>query len=284
MTDGVFFFGCSDAPMNKEFLEKAKAKHGEVVHIPLVIGAVVLPYNLPEVKEPLIFSGPVVADIFLQNITKWNDPKIQALNPGVTLPDLGITTIVRAESSGTSNVFTEYLAKVSPDFGKRIKPSTTPNWPEGITKERESNGVVLAVKKQTGAIGYVELAYAIQNQVPYAKVRNLAGKDVLPTLESISAAAEGSLGLEQKEEPYSLHQLTYSITNAPGEASYPISAMSYCVIYKKLAADKGKPFVDFLRWATTEGQALSQKKDYAPLPKSLQEKIQERLKEIEFGS
>jgi phosphate transport system substrate-binding protein len=284
MTDEVFFFGCSDAPMSKDFLEKAKARKGDVIHIPLVIGAVVVPYNLPTVREPLCLTGEVIADIFLLKITKWNDPKIQGLNAGITLPDLDITPIVRGEGSGTSAIFTEYLSKVSEDFRKQIKPSTTPTWPKGTNAEKESNGVVLGVKKKEGAICYVELAYALQNQVQYAKVRNQAGKDVLPTLESISAAAEATLGLEQKEEPYSLHQLAYSLTNAPGEKSYPISAMSYCVIYQKLPSNKGKPFVEFLSWATTEGQEMSKQKDYAPLPKSLQEKIASRLNDFEFES
>ncbi len=283
MTEKVLFYGCSDAPMNREQIEIAKKQGGDVIHIPLVIGAVVLSYNLPDIHEPIVLSGEVIAKIFLRKIEFWNDPEIQKLNPKLQFPkDLGITPIVRADASGTSNVFTEYLVKVSKDFGKVVKPSTTPNWPNALTKERESNGVIQAVAKTPGAICYVELNYALQNKIGVAKVINQSGKEIAPDLDSITAAAEACLDKNQTMEPYSLHSLTYSLTNAPGENSYPISTLSYCIFYQKLEKKNGKALVDFLRWCSTDGQKLVGKKDYAPMPPSLQKQIVQRLTEVKF--
>jgi phosphate transport system substrate-binding protein len=277
MTDKVTDFGCSDAPLTKSQLDKAKEKGGAVVHIPLVVGAVVVPYNLDEVKNPLVLSGEVLAGIFSKAITKWNDPKIAALNPGVNLPDRGIIVVVRADGSGTSNIFTEYLGKVDEGFRKAIPANSKPNWSKDFVAEPQSSGVINQVKKTPGAITYVELSYAVDSKLPFATIRNQKGKDIVATLETISLAADAALGIEPTTEPYSLHTLTYSLTNSASETAYPISALSYCVFYEKLDTNKRKPLVEFLTWATTKGQELSPKKHYAPLPESLQKKIAERL-------
>lgn len=277
MTDKIRDFGCSDAPLSKSQLDKAKEKGGAVVHIPLVVGAVVVPYNLENIEKPLVLSGEVLAGIFGRHITMWNDAKIAALNPGVNLPDRAIVVVVRKEGSGTSNIFSEYLGKVSEEFKKQVPAGTEPNWPQEFTRAPQSSGVINVTKETPGAITYVELSYAIDSKLPYATIRNKAGKDITATLETISLAADAALGAEQKAEPYSLHQLTFSLTDPASETAYPISAMSYCVFYEGLEAEKRKPLIEFLRWATTKGQELSKTKHYAPLPDSLQKKIEARL-------
>ncbi len=283
MTKKLCDFGCSDAPMNKKQTDEA-AKIGPVVHVPLVIGAVVPVYNLEGVTKPLVFSGPVLAEIFLGKIAKWNDPKIVELNPGQPLPDLAIQPVYRADPSGTSFIFSDFLAKVSPEFKTIAGTSTTPNWPEKIgIKQSKSDGVAGHIGRTVGAIGYVELTFALDTKATYGMVKNSTGKAILADLESITAAADASLGTKPTAEPYSLHELTYNLTNAPGENSYPIAGMSFGVIYQKLPAATGKPTVAFLKWAASEeGQKYAAKRNYAPLPKALQDAVAARLDTVTF--
>ncbi len=281
-------FGCSDAPMKKAEVEAAKEKGGEVVHVPLVIGAVVPVYTLKGVPAgvPLTFSGPVLAAIFTGKITKWNDPKLAALNPGVALPDLGIKPVYRADKSGTSFIFTAYLGKVSPEFKAAIPPSTEPAWPKEVgSREQQSKGVADAVARADGAIGYVELTFALDNKIAFGAVVNKAGKPVLATLDSITAAAAAAMESKPTAEPYSLHELTYDLSDAGGDGSYPIAAMSFAVFYKGLAADKRTAVVTFLRWAAVsdKGQKMASIRNFAPLPPELRTKIGDLLDKVEAG-
>ncbi|HEV3142868.1 MAG TPA: phosphate ABC transporter substrate-binding protein PstS [Gemmataceae bacterium] len=284
MTEKTIDFGCSDAPMNKKQLEAAKEKGGDVVHIPLTMGPVVVAYNLPGVEKPLVLSGPVISDIYLGKIKKWNSKEIQDLNKDTKLPELEIFPLFRAEASGTTNIFTDYLSKVSPEFKEKVGSSTQPTWPKGVGGgERGNDGVANRIKNSAGAVGYVEVRYAKKGGLQYGAIRNKAGKDVMASPEGVTAAAAKAMEQPQTEEPYSLHELTFSLTNADGDDSYPICGISYCVLYKKQPAGTGKALVDFLRWAVHEGQGASKKLDYAPLPEELVKKIDARLNLVEVG-
>lgn len=274
-------FGCSDAPMKKEQLETARAKGGEVVHIPLILGAVAVIYNVPEVSAaPLKLTGEVLADVYARKIRKWNDERIAALNPGVPLPDRDIVVVARAESSGTTNIFTEYLSKASPAFRSEIGPGTKPKWPQGVVPQEQNDGVAGFVKNNPGTIGYVEVLFARKNSLPVATLRNRAGEWVLPSAAAATAAADAAMSKPPTEEPYSLHVLTFSLTDADGPQAYPICGISYAVTYLRLPKDKSATILDFLTWAVTDGQSLGVDLEYAPLPKSLQEKVLVRLRAI----
>jgi phosphate transport system substrate-binding protein len=283
MTDRLADFGCSDAPMNRKQLDLALAKGGPVVHVPLVIGAVVPMYNLPGVEKPITFSGPVIADIFMGRVSKWNDPKLTALNPGVTLPDLGIQPVARSDASGTSFIFSDYLAKVSPEFKSSVGASNEPRWPERVgVKQPGNNGVANHVVNNPGAVGYVELTYALDTKAQYGAVVNKAGKPVRADLPSITKAAEATLDVPQTAEPYSLHELTYGLTDAPGDGSYPIAGMSFAILYQKQVGPKGQGVMAFLKWVVTpEAQLIAEKRNYAPLPEPLQKKAREKLATVE---
>lgn len=274
-------FGCSDAPMKKKQVEDAQASGGEVMHVPLILGGVAVIHNVPGIAE-LKLSGPVIADIYRGKIRNWNEPRIAALNQGSTFPDLKITQVYRSEGSGTSNIFTEFLSKVSPEFQKEIGASTSPKWPEIGTGQAGSDGVAKHVKDNAGSIGYVEVAYAKKNVIAVARVQNSKGAFTLPDADAVTAAGEWGLNQPQTKEPYSLHKLTYSLTNADSENAYPISGISYCVLFKKQSGSKGRALVEFLKWATTEGQKFAIGLDYAPLPAELGTKVSERLNEIEL--
>jgi phosphate transport system substrate-binding protein len=276
-------FGCSDAPMKKEQVAAAQAKQGPVVHIPLIMGAVAVVYNLPEVSgQPLKMTGDVLADIFRKSITRWNDERIAALNPGVALPATDIVVVARAESSGTTNIFTEYLAKVSDTFRKEIGVSTKPKWPQGVTQQEQNDGIAGFVKNNPGTIGYVEVLFAKKNQLPTAQLRNRSGAWVGPEAIAVTAAAREAMQSKPQDEPYSLHDLTYSLTDASGAEAYPICGISYAVMYDKLPKDKGPAIVEFLTWAVTEGQKFAGELEYAPLPAELQSRARERLQQIKF--
>src|SRR5262245_5311083 len=268
MTAQTFDFGCSDGPMNQEQLDEAGKKNGEVLHIPLVMGAVAPIYNVG-VKETLKFSGPALADIYLGKIKKWNDKALQELNPGVTLPDLEIVVVHRSEGSGTTYIFADYLSKVSADWKTKVGVGTSLNWPVGVG-QKGSEGLTRQVKQTNGAIGYVEVTYALQNKIAFGPVRNHEGAFVSASLESVTAAAANSL----KEIP---DDLRYSLTDAPGKESYPISGTSWAVLYIKQAPDKGKAVVDFLRWCTHEGQQYNEALHYAKLPPGLVERLEKKL-------
>ena len=284
MTKKLADFGCSDNPMTSKQMAELPAG-AEVVHIPLVVGAVVPAYNLPGVSEPLKFTGPLLVEIFTGKIGKWNDPKIAALNPGVAFPDLAIQPVFRADPSGTTFIFCDYLAKVDENFKKTVGVSNAPAWPKGVgIAQSKSDGVAGHISRTEGAIGYIELTFALESKdkMKYGSVKNKAGKDVIADLESITAAADASLDQKQTQEPYSLHQLAFNLTDASGEKSYPIAGMSFAVLYKKQDGAKGKAVVAFLRWATSaEGQTLAKRRNYASLPESLRAKIGARLDSIE---
>lgn len=285
MTKKLAAFGCSDAPMNEKQLDEAKKTGGEVVHIPLVIGAVVPMYNLPGVEQPVKFTGPLLVEVFTGKVKRWDDAKLKELNPGVALPALDIQPVYRADPSGTSFIFSDYLSKIDAGFKTTVGASTTPKWPETVgIRQQKSDGVAGHIARTAGAIGYIELTYALDQKAKYGSVRNAAGKDVLADLASITAAAAASLDVKPTEPPYSLHELTYNLTNAPGEASYPIAGMSFAVLYQKpdlgddAAKARAKAVVAFLKWATgAEGQDLAGKRNYAPLPPALRERAAARL-------
>src|SRR5262245_17469375 len=282
MTEKSIDFGCSDAPMKKGEVEAAKAKGGDVIHIPLIMGAVAIVYNLPEVPT-LRLSGPVIAEIYLGKIVKWNAEHIKALNPGVNLPDMKIIPVYRSEGSGTSNIFTEYLNKVSPEFADKIPASTTPAWPNIGLGQRGSDGVAGHVKKNEGCIGYVEVSYAKMNAIPTALVQNSKGAFIAPDAPAVTAAGEWAITQKQTKAPYSLHELTYSLTNADADKAYPICGISYGLVYKKLPPGKGPKLVEFMKWATSDGQKFATDLHYAALPDELTKKVTERLKQIEFA-
>jgi phosphate transport system substrate-binding protein len=274
-------FGCSDAPMNAKETEAAKAAGGEVIHIPVTIGAVAVVFNLGETKE-LRLTGEVLADIYRRKITKWNEAPIANLNPGVPLPALDITPVYRAESSGTTNIFTEYLSKRSMEFAKEVGTSKSPKWPAGGLGKEGNDGIAGHVKSTPGTIGYVELAYAKKNGISFATMLNKAGKPVAPDAAGVTAAVEAAMKMKQEKEPYSLHPLTFSFTDAEGNAAYPIVGASYAMFFKKLPKDKGSVIVTFLKWVLTDGQRFATDLDYAPLPSDLTKKAQELLDGVTF--
>jgi phosphate transport system substrate-binding protein len=282
MTEKELDFGCSDAPMKKEQVEAARAKGGEVVHVPVIAGGVAVIYNLPGLAD-LKLSGPVIAEIYLGKIKKWNDEAIAKLNPGAQLPELAIVPVYRAEGSGTSNIFTEFLSKTHPEFSQKVGASTSPKWPEIGTGQKGSDGVASHVKGNAGCIGYAEVSYAKSNGIAVAAVQNAKGQFTRPEADAVTAAAEWALAQQQTKEPYSLHELTYSLTNADSEKAYPICGFSYAVLYKKEPTKKGKALVEFLKWATTEGQKFAVELHYAPLPAELGKRVAERLGQVEFA-
>ena len=280
MTDKNIAFGCSDAPMKKTELEAATTAGGEVIHVPLAIGAVAVVFNLNDVKE-LKLTGDIVAGIYLRKITKWNDPAIAALNPGTTLPDLAIVPVTRSDKSGTTNIFTEYLSKLSPEFKTAVGVSTQPTWPKGGVAQAGSGGIASHVKSNPGCIGYVELNFAKSSSLGMASLKNRKGTFVAPEAAGVTAAAEAAANDKQTAEPYTLHELTFSLTDTDGEKSYPIVGVSYAVVFTKPPADKGGKLVaPFLKWAVTDGQKFAVEKDYAPLPEELRKNCVARIEKI----
>jgi phosphate transport system substrate-binding protein len=275
MTAKTFDFGCSDAPMNAEQLEKAKQTSGEALHIPLVMGAVVPAYNLAGVSEPVQFTGPVLADIFLGKIKRWNDAALKKLNPNATLPDQEIAVVHRSDGSGTTYIWVDYLAKVSPEWKQKVGVGASVNWPTGVG-QKGNEGVAGQVKRSAGSIGYIELIYAQQNNIAFGDVVNREGAPVRASLETVTAAAAGALSDIPED-------LRYSITNAPGKDSYPISGTVWAVIYKQQPGGKGQRVVDFLRWCTHDGQQYAEELHYARLPTGLVERVEKKLDSVAFS-
>ncbi|HEU4432582.1 MAG TPA: phosphate ABC transporter substrate-binding protein PstS, partial [Pyrinomonadaceae bacterium] len=266
-------FGASDAPLKDEDF---KTFSGEVVHIPTVLGAVVITYNLAGISQPLRFSPDVIADVFLAKIKKWNDPRIVADNPGVTLPANDITVVHRSDSSGTSAVFTDYLSKVSPEWKEKVGAGVSPSWPTGIGG-KGNEGVTGQVKNTPNTIGYVELAFAMQNKLPAAQIKNQDGNFVEPTIDTVTAAA-ASFAASTPED------LRVSITNAPGAQVYPISSYTYILVYKdQKDAVKGKALVDFVWWGIHDGQSFAKDLHYAPLPTDIAKRAEAKIKSITHG-
>jgi phosphate transport system substrate-binding protein len=266
-------FGASDAPMTAE--EMTAAQGGEVLHIPTVLGAVVLTYNVEGLSAPLKLSPQTVVDIFLGRIKKWNDPKIAADNAGVNLPDKDITVVYRSDGSGTTNVFNNYLGKVSPDWTVKGQNMTLPQG-VGLGAQR-NDGVMGQVKQTPNTIGYVELTFAKANNLPSALIKNAAGNFVEATIETVTAAAADSVQTTPDD-------LRVDITNAAGANAYPISSYTYILAYKdQKDAGKGKLLSDFLWWATHDGQSFAKDLHYAQLPAEIVAKVENRLKLMTSG-
>jgi phosphate transport system substrate-binding protein len=267
LLSGTVDFGASDVPMNDEQLGQAKAK---ILHFPTVLGAVVPTYNISGVSQELNFTPDILADIFLGKITKWNDPEIAKYNKGVNLPAQDIVVAHRAEASGTSYVWTDYLSKVSAEWQSKVGRNPSVNWPVGLGG-KGNEGVTGLVKQTPGAIGYVELIYAVQNQIPYGRVRNAAGVFVKADLAGVTAAAAGYA----KTMP---EDFRISITNAPGKAAYPICSFTYLLIPTRIEdANKKQIIKNFLIWMLNDGQKDAEPLSYARLPKEV---IAKELKQI----
>jgi phosphate transport system substrate-binding protein len=268
-TEGTVDFGASDGPMNEGQIQ---AVGGNVLHVPAVLGAVVVTYNLPSLgTTQLKFDGNLLVDIFMGRVTKWNDPKIVALNPGVKLPDIDLIVVHRSDGSGTTYVFTDYLNKFSREWKDKVGYATSVNWPVGIGG-KGNEGVTQQVKQVEGALGYVELIYAISNKLPYGQIKNAAGSFIAPSLESVTAAAAG-VKLPKDTD------FRVSITNAPGADAYPISSFTWLLVRKdNKDPAKAKLIKDFLAWMITpEAQKMAADLHYSPLPDPVIALIQARL-------
>ncbi|MDQ6893249.1 MAG: phosphate ABC transporter substrate-binding protein PstS [Acidobacteriota bacterium] len=259
LTNQTVFFGATDGPMTPDQMQQAG---GKFLHLPTVLGGVVPVYNIPGVDARLKFSGKVLADIILGKVNKWNDASITALNPGVRLPGSDITVVHRSDGSGTTYIFVDYLSKVSPEFKKTVGVNTSVNWPVGVGG-KGNEGVAGLVKQTPGAIGYVELIYALQNKIDYGSVQNMAGEFVVASVPSVTAAAAAAA----KQMPADFR---VSITNAPGAGVYPISSFTWLLFYEN-PKDKQRARVmkDFTRWALTDGQKFAAELGYAPLPEDV---------------
>ncbi|MDQ4079756.1 MAG: phosphate ABC transporter substrate-binding protein PstS [Gemmatimonadota bacterium] len=277
LSEGTVDLGATDSPMTDT--EMANAKGGTILHVPTVLGAVVATYNLPALSQPLKLSGGVLADIFLGRIRRWNDARIAALNPDAKLPAQDVLVIRRSDGSGTTFIFTDYLSRVSPAWKNGPGTGKEVQWPAGLGA-KGNEGVAGQVKQMEGSIGYVELAYAKQNNLSYAMIQNVAGEFVLPTIESVTAAAAGALESLPASTDYRI-----SIANAPGAGVYPISSFTWIIIYKNQPdAEKGRKLVAFLRWTLENGDASAAALDYAPLPDAMADRLLQRLGTVTFGS
>jgi phosphate transport system substrate-binding protein len=271
LTEQTVFFGASDGPMTDAQLKSAP---GPIVHLPTVLGGVVPIYNVPGVSGDLQFTGGLLADIFLGKVTKWNDPAIAHENPGIKLPATDIAVAHRSDGSGTTYIFVDYLSKVSPAFKQKVGVATSVNWPTGVGG-KGNEGVAGVVKQTPGAIGYVELIYALQNAIPYGAVKNRAGKALKATLESVTAAAAASAGSMPAD-------FRVSITDPDAPDAYPIASYTWLLLYESPAdKDKSRQMVDFVRWALTDGQAFAKDLGYAPLPASVVKLEQDALARIQ---
>jgi len=268
-TEGTVDFGATDGPMTDE---QIAAVHGDVLHIPTVLGAVVATYNLPSLgQKPLRFDGPVLADIFLGRITRWNDPRLRALNPGVALPAADILVVHRSDGSGTTYIFTDYLSKISPDWKTRIGHATSVDWPVGLGG-KGNEGVTQQVKQSEGAIGYVELIYALSNGLPAADIKNAAGEFVSATLKGLGAAAAGTDFAPTTD-------FRVSIANAPGAEAYPISSFTWLLVHTQdTTSAKQRAIRGFLKWMLEpEAQRMAADLHYGPLPVKVIETVRRRL-------
>jgi phosphate transport system substrate-binding protein len=269
-------FGASDGPMSDE--EMAKAKGGPILHIPTVLGADVITYNVPGVTAVLKLTPDVIADIFMGRVKKWNDSRLASLNPGVTLPNQDILVVHRSDGSGTTYIFTDYLDRVSPAWHSGVGKGKEVKWPVGLGG-KGNEGVSGQVKQTPGAVGYVELAYAKQNQLPAAAVRNKAGRYVVASVPAVTAAAAG---VAQSLPPNTDYRV--SIVDAPGAESYPISSFTWILVYQhQRDAVKGKKLVDFLNWALTEGEKSAPALDYAPLPAEMATTVKAKVATIDLA-
>jgi len=262
-------FGASDGPMSDENLAKAPRK---LLHIPTVAGADVVSYNLSGVTS-LKLDGPTLADIFLGKITKWNDPRLVALNDGTNLPDQDIVVVHRSDGSGTTYIFVDYLSHVSPEWKTKVGMSTSVNWPAGLGG-KGNEGVAGQIKQVPGAIGYIELAYAKQNKLPFADMKNAAGNYITASLDSVTEA------LATATIP---DDFRFSMVNPPGAKAYPIAGATWLLVYQEQKDPlKGKKLVEFLKWAYKDGERLATALDYAPLPENVIQRVLARIDEIKY--
>ncbi|MGZ8851432.1 MAG: phosphate ABC transporter substrate-binding protein PstS [Thermoanaerobaculia bacterium] len=270
LTNGTVFFGATDGPMTNDQILAAPSR---ILHFPTVLGGDVPVYNLPGDPD-LRFTGPLLADIFLGKITKWNDPAIARLNPGAALPNMDITVAHRSDGSGTTYIWVDYLSKVSPEWKRKVGVATSVNWPVGIGG-KGNEGVAGLVKQTPGAIGYVELIYALQNRISYGSVQNMAGEFMKATAATVTNAAAAAAGKAMPSD------FRVSITNAPGRDAYPIASFTWLLFYEN-PKDKtrARAMVDFMRWALTEGQKYAADLGYAPLPAEVVALEMEALKKI----
>jgi phosphate transport system substrate-binding protein len=259
LTERTVLFGASDYPLTAE---QQAAAPGKILHFPTVLGAVVPVYSIPGVSAELKFTGPLLADIFLGKVTKWNDAQITGLNTGVNLPATDITVVHRSDGSGTTYIWVDYLSKISPEWKKNVGVASAVKWPVGVGA-KGNEGVAGLVKQTPGAIGYVEPVYAKQNQIAFGSVKNMGGKFVKASPESVTAAAAAAAGQMPAD-------FRVSITNPPGDAAYPIASFTWLLMYEN-PQDKAKAnvMVDFLKWALTDGQKFAVDLGYSPLPKQV---------------
>lgn len=264
-------FGGTDGPMTEDQMTQAP---GRIYHIPMVMGAEAIAYNIPGVSNGLKLTPDIIAGIYLGKITQWNDPKITEQNPGVNLPNQSIVVAHRSDGSGTTYIFTDYLSSVSPEWKGRVGKGTSVNWPIGLGG-KGNQGVSGILRQSPGSIGYVELAYALENNLTYAVVQNSSGNFVEPTVDTTSQAASG---VKIPDD------FRVSIVNSSNAQAYPICGFSWMLIYKDMSGDpvKGKAIVSFAKWAVTEGQKYSAQLNYAPLPSDLVDKIQEKLAKVSY--
>jgi len=273
LTARTVFFGASDQPMTNEQQQAAPAK---IFHFPTVLGAVVPVYNLPGVNTELKFTGPMLADIYMGKVTKWNDPAIAKANPGVKLPATDITVVHRSDASGTSYIFTDFLAKLSPEWKQKVGVNGNVNWPTGVGG-KGSEGVTGVVTQTPGSISYVELVYALQNKIAYGSVQNMAGEFTKGNIQTVTAAAAAAAAQMPAD-------FRVSITNAPGKGVYPISSFTWILLYEN-PQDKAqsKAMVDFMKWAYTDGQKYAADLGYAPLPDAVVKLVMAQLGKIKVS-
>jgi phosphate transport system substrate-binding protein len=270
VTAGTVDFGASDMPMTDKQLQEAKALN--ILNIPTVLGAVVPAYNIPGVSGEVKFTPDALAGIFLGKISKWNDKAITLANPGVNFPDKEIIVVHRSDGSGTTFIWTDYLAKISPEWKGQVGSDTSVKWPVGLG-QKGNEGVAGSLRQMSGAIGYVELIYAVQNNIPYGSVRNAAGVFVKASLEGVTAAAASA--------PKMPADFRVSITNAPGKDAYPISSFTWLLIpAQSKDATKGKILSEFLNWMVTDGQKMTSALAYAPLPGNVAAKVKDAIRQV----
>ncbi len=266
-------FGASDLVMSDADLQSAP---GQIIHVPVILGAVVLTYNLERVETPLRFSPATIADIFLGKITTWDDERIKADNPDVALPSVPLTVVHRSDGSGTSAIFTNYLSKVSPEWKEKVGEGTSPSFPVGLGG-KGNEGVTGQVKQTPNTIGYVELAYAVKNKMPVGQIKNKAGNYVTPNFETVTNAASETID----ETP---DDLRASITDASGQNVYPISSYVYVLIYKDQPDEViGRTLVDFLTWGINDGQRFAQALYYSPLPQGMVKRASAKIALVEHN-
>jgi phosphate transport system substrate-binding protein len=270
LLERTVFFGASDQPMSDEMLAKAS---GPILHFPTVLGAVVPIYNLEGTQAQIKFTGSVIADIFLGKITKWNDPALMKINPDVSLPATEITVVHRSDGSGTTFVWADYLAKISPEWKQKVGANSSLNWPVGVGG-KGNEGVAGLVRQSPGSLGYVELVYALQNKIAYGAVQNQSGEFVNPDVKSVTAAAAGAMPAMPKD-------FRVSITNSPGPGAYPISSFTWILLYEN-PGNKAHAQVmsDFMKWALSNGQPMAEALGYARLPDALVAQELEQLNRI----